>query len=322
MVRQRQIEDLTRRRALALAGGFGLAPLSAAADTSGSQIMTRPIPSTGERLPVVGLGTAYQWPADAPEQHAALTEIVRTLAAGGGSLIDTASNYGGYGVAETMLGEIFTETGLRPRVFVATKIEKELWTTQTVVRSALQRLQVSKIDLMQLHSVNSTWQDLTRLREWKEQGLVRYIGVTTSENHSLVAIEAVMRRWKPDFVQVTYSLRNREVEQRVLPAAAELGVAVLINMPFGGVEGGEAGLHGNLFRAVQGKQLPEWAREFDAATWGQFFLKYLLGNPAVTALIPGTDKPRHMADNLGAGRGRLPNAAQRQQMVRFIEELA
>lgn len=319
---RRHSGELSRRRALALAGGFGMAPFSAVADTSSSTIMTRPIPSTGERLPVVGLGTAYQWLVDSPEQHAALSEVVRTLTAGGGGLIDTASNYGGYGVAETMLGEIFTETGLRPRVFIATKIERELWTTQMVVRSALQRLQVSKIDLMQLHSVNSTWQDLTRLREWKEQGLVRYVGATTSENHFFDAMESVTRRGRPDFVQVSCSLRNREAERRVLPAAAELGVAVLINMPFGGVEGGDAGLHGNLFRAVQGKQPPEWAREFDAATWGQFFLKYLLGNPAVTAVIPGSNKAAHVADNLAAGRGRLPTAAQRQQMVRFMEELA
>ena len=127
-----------------------------------------------------------------------------------------------------------------------------------------------------------------------------------------------MRRWKPDFIQIDCSLRNREAEQRVLPVAAELGVATLINLPFDGHERAK----GKLLRLVLGKPLPAWASEFDAATWGQFFLKYLLGNPAVTAVIPGTDKPAHMADNLGAGRGRLPDAAQRQRMVQFIEELA
>jgi aryl-alcohol dehydrogenase-like predicted oxidoreductase len=131
-----------------------------------------------------------------------------------------------------------------------------------------------------------------------------------------------MRRWKPDFVQLDCSLHNREAEERVLPVAAELGVAVLINEPFGGARrGGSPSLH-NLLRAVEGKPLPDWASEFDAASWGQFFLKYLLGNPAITGVIPGTNKAAHMADNLGAGRGRLPNAAQRQRMVRFIEELA
>jgi len=191
------------------------------------------------------------------------------------------------------------------------------------LQTALRRLQVSKIDLMQLHSVSWSWQNLGPLRDWKAQGLVRYIGMTKdSSNHNFDTVESIMRRWKPDFLQINYSLRNRGGEKRLLPAAAELGVATLINEPFGGAAlRGSPGQH-NLFRAVQGKPLPDWASEFDAATWGQFFLKYLLGNPAVTAVIPGTDKAAHMADNLGAGRGRLPDAAQRRRMVQFFEELA
>ncbi len=187
---------------------------------------------------------------------------------------------------------------------------------------ALRRLQVSKIDLIQLHSVNWLWKDVGPLRDWKAQGLVRYIGITKdSSNYNLDTVESIMRQWKPDFIQVDCSLRNRGAEERVLPAAAELGAATLINEPFGGVRRGGAPSGHNLFRAVQGKPLPDWASEFDAATWGQFFLKYLLGNPAVTAVIPGTDKAAHMADNLGAGRGRLPSAAQRQRMAQFIEAL-
>jgi diketogulonate reductase-like aldo/keto reductase len=284
-------------------------------------IMTRPIPSSGEKLPVVGLGTAYQWRIDVPATHAALAEVVGTLIAGGGSVIDTAPDYGGYGVAEPMLGEIFAEGGLRQRIFIATKLEHTVWITQTELQASLQRLGVSAIDLIQVHNVVSAGQDLAPLRDWKARGLVRYIGITTSQSRYFDTVETVIRRWKPDFIQINCSLRDREAEQRLLPAAAELGVATLINMPFGGVEGRDGGTHGSLFSAVQGKPLPDWAREFDAASWGQFFLKYLLGNTAVTAVIPGTDKATHMADNLGAGRGRLPDAAQRQQMVRFISEL-
>jgi aryl-alcohol dehydrogenase-like predicted oxidoreductase len=324
----RQTEALRRRQALELAGGLALTTLpavrTAAAESKvGAPIITRPIPSTGEQLPVVGLGTAQQWNDDLPATHAAFTEVIRTLADGGGRLIDTASNPGGYGIAESMLGEIFTETDLRPRIFLATKVEEDWFLNEGTLQAALRRLRVSKIDLIQLHSVSWHWQNVGPLRDWKAQGLVRYIGITKdSSTHNLDTVESIMRRWKPDFIQLDCSLRNREAEERVLPAAAELGVATLINEPFGGVGRGGAPKQRNLFRAVQGKPLPDWATEFDAATWGQFFLKYLLGNPAITAVIPGTDKAAHMADNLGAGRGRLPNAAQRLRMVQFIEEMA
>jgi aryl-alcohol dehydrogenase-like predicted oxidoreductase len=330
MQQQQRTGELTRRHMLALAGGLGVAQCFAAhgapapeisRDTT--RIMTRPIPSTGEPLPVVGLGTAQQWNDDLPATHAALTEVIRTLADGGGRVIDTASNPGGYGIAEGILGEIFTETDLRPRIFIATKVEEQLFLNVGALQAALRRLQVSKIDLMQLHSVSWSWQNLGPLRDWKAQGLVRYIGITKdSSNLNFDTVESIMRRWKPDFLQIDCSMTNREAEKRVLPAAAELGVATLINEPFGGVRRGGSPSRHNLFRAAQGKPLPDWASEFDAATWGQFFLKYLLGHPAVTAVIPGTDKAAHMADNLGAGRGRLPNAAQRQRMVQFIEELA
>ena len=314
-----QIGELTRRRALTLAGGFGLAPLSGTfAVAADAPIMTRPIPSSGERLPMVGLGTDQYWRTDTPEYRAALSEILRTLIAGGGGVVDTASNPGGYGLAERMLGEIFAESGLRPRIFIATKVEEHYQLSLATVTAALQRLGLSKIDLIQIHSGSyspvSADQDLGPLRDWKAQGLVRYFGITTDSARYFDDIEAIMRRWKPDFVELNYSLLDREAEKRLLPAAAELGVATLIDLPFGGHRS-------NLFRKVQGKPLPDWARDFDAATWAQFFLKYLLGNGAVTAVIPGTNKVEHMADNLGAGRGRLPDAAQRQRMAQFFAEL-
>jgi aryl-alcohol dehydrogenase-like predicted oxidoreductase len=324
----RKSREITRRRGFALAGGFGMARLSAGlgeavAATNPPPIMTRPIPTTAEPLPVVGLGTAQQWFDDQPATLAACTEVIRTLADGGGRLIDTASNGGGYGAAEGVLGEVFAQTDLRPRIFIATKVEQDFFLGEGALKAALARLRVSKIDLIQLHSVNLLWQNVGPLREWKAQGLVRYIGITKDSGYGdWGTVESIMRRWRPDFLQVDYSMRNRAAESRILPAAAELGVATLINEPFGGVAGHGAPSRSNLFRAVAGKPLPDWASEFDAATWGQFFLKYLIGNPAVTAVIPGTNKASHMADNLGAGRGRLPDATQRQRMARFIEEMS
>jgi aryl-alcohol dehydrogenase-like predicted oxidoreductase len=290
-----------------------LAPFAAgfAAAQVATPIMTRPIPSSGERLPVVGLGTDEYY-SGAQGQSEALAAVVRTLVEGGGSVVDTSSDYG---ASETLISAVLTEGALRPRIFLATKLEKQAL-RPAELQGSLKRLGVNKIDLMQVHNVTSDGQSLAPLRDFKAQGLVRYIGITTSVNSAFDAMEAVMRREKPDFIELNYSIGDREAEKRLLPAAAELGIATLIDIPFGGPG------RTNLFGTVRGKKLPDWARDFDAASWGQFFLKYLLGNPAVTVVIPGTNKPDHMADNLGAGRGRLPDAAQRQQMARLIDELA
>ena len=180
------------------------------------------------------------------------------------------------------------------------------------LHASLQRLRTDRVDLMQLHNVSDPHQDLAMLREWKSQGFCRYIGITTSFGGDFDAVEAVVRRQKPDFLQVNYSLADRAAEKRVIPAAAEVGAAVLTDLPF---------TRNRLFGAVRGQKLPEWAGDFDATSWAQFFLKYLLGNAAVTAVIPGTSNAEHMADNLGAGRGRLPDAAQRAWMVAFFDAL-
>jgi aryl-alcohol dehydrogenase-like predicted oxidoreductase len=226
--------------------------------------------------------------------------------ASGGKLVDTGSTYGD---AEAVLGAAVPASGLRDKLFTATKLEAP---DAAELKRSLTRLKVDKLDLLQLHNVRNAQQSLTQFHRWKQEGVCRYIGITSTFKGDYAALEAVLKRERPDFLQVDYSLDNREAEQRLLPLAAEMKAAVLTALPFG---------RNRLFRAVRGKPLPEWAADFDAASWAQFFLKFLLGNPAVTAVIPGTANAAHMTDNLGAARGRLPDAAQRRRMVEFVEAL-
>jgi aryl-alcohol dehydrogenase-like predicted oxidoreductase len=304
----------SRRRVLALGAGLAALawlPARGKAQTGTSGLIARPIPHSGESLPVVGLGTSQVFEVgDDPARRQACAEVVKTLVAGGGKLIDTAPSYGN---AESVVGDLLAATELRGRVFLATKLEDyDRDTGAAQLHASLQQLRTDRVDLMQLHNVGDPRQDLAILREWKSQGFCRYIGITTSFGGDFDAVEAVVRRQKPDFLQVNYSLADRAAEKRVIPAAAEVGAAVLTDLPFA---------RNRLFSAVRGQKLPEWAGDFDATSWAQFFLKYLLGNQAVTAVIPGTGNAEHMADNLGAGRGRLPDAAQRQRMVAFFEAL-
>ena len=304
----------SRRRLLTLGAGLAASawlPARGNAQTGASGLIARPIPHSGESLPVIGLGTSQVFEVgDDPARRQACAEVVKTLVAGGGKLIDTAPSYGN---AESVVGDLLAATGLNGRVFVATKLEDyDRKTGAAQLHASLQRLRTDRVDLMQLHNVGDPNQDLAMLREWKSQGFCRYIGITTSFGGDFDAVEAVVRRQKPDFLQVNYSLADRAAEKRVIPAAAEVGAAVLTDLPFA---------RNRLFGAVRGQKLPEWASDFDATSWAQFFLKYLLGNAAVTAVIPGTSNAEHMADNLGAGRGRLPDAAQRARMVAFFDAL-
>ena len=304
----------SRRRLLTLGAGLAASawlPARGNAQTGASGLIARPIPHSGESLPVIGLGTSQVFEVgDDPARRQACAEVVKTLVAGGGKLIDTAPSYGN---AESVVGDLLAATELRGRVFLATKLEDyDRNTGAAQLHASLQRLRTDRVDLMQLHNVGDPNQDLAMLREWKSQGFCRYIGITTSFGGDFDAVEAVVRRQKPDFLQVNYSLADRAAEKRVIPAAAEVGAAVLTDLPFA---------RNRLFGAVHGQKLPEWASDFDATSWAQFFLKYLLGNAAVTAVIPGTSNAEHMADNLGAGRGRPPDAAQRARMVAFFEAL-
>jgi aryl-alcohol dehydrogenase-like predicted oxidoreductase len=296
---------MTRREFAALAGSAALAhpALAQPVLAQDSAPLSRAIPSSGERLPAVGLGTAAVFnAADAVSQAAA---VLAALVANGGRLIDTASTYGN---AEAVLGEAIAAGKLRDKVFIATKSEAP---DLAEFKGSLARLKVAKVDLMQLHNVSDPRQSLARFRDWKAQGLCRYIGITSTFHRDFAAVEAVLKREKPDFVQIDYSLDNRVAESRILPLAAEVKAGVLTALPFG---------RARLFGAVRGKDIPDWARGF-AGSWAQFFLKYLLSDPRVTAVIPGTSDARHMTDNLGAMRGPLPDPDQRKQMVAFAEAL-
>ncbi len=293
---------MTRREFAVLTGATVLAPPVFAQTTA---LLMRAIPASGERLPAVGLGTAqvFNTADEATRQKAAA--VLQALIAGGGRLIDTASVYGD---AEVVLGDVIAPAGLRDKLFIATKLETP---DAAELKRSLARLKTDRLDLLQLHNVRDPHQSLAQFRDWKAQGVCRYIGITSTSHADFAAVEAVLGREKPDFVQIDYSLDDREAEQRILPLAAEVKAGVLTALPFG---------RARLFRAVHGKEIPDWARAF-AESWAQFFLKYLLGDPRVTAVIPGTADPAHMTDNLGAMRGPLPDPDQRQRMVTFVEAL-
>jgi aryl-alcohol dehydrogenase-like predicted oxidoreductase len=305
---------LSRRDLLALALAAGGSALTfgqreAMAEGPAPALRRRPIPHSGEQLPVVGLGTAIVFDVgNSANELGGPQAVVRALVDHGGTLIDTAPSYGG---AESVLGSVLTETRLRPHVFLATKLEHESFGDVAAgFRESSQRLRTDKIDLLQLHNVRDPDQDLRALNDLKARGLCRYTGITTTFSAAYPAAESILRRQKPDFIEVDYAIDNPDAEQRVLPAAAEAGTAVLVALPFG---------RGRLFRAALGKKLPDWAAEIDCHSWAQFFLKWVLGNPAVTAVIPGTDKANHMVDNLGAALGRLPDAAMRIRMARYVQ---
>ena len=268
-------------------------------------MITRPIPSSGEAMPVVGLGTwsVFDVREDAAER-APLKEVVRRLVDAGGRMIDTSPMYAR---AEAVTGDLVAELGVRPRVFLATKV----WTSGkeqgiAQMRRSAERLRTEVIDLIQIHNLQDWRTHLATLRQMKAAGQVRYIGITHYTTSSLPELARILTS-EPgiDFVQFGYSLATRDAETKLLPVAASRGVATIVNQPFE---------TGDMFRRVRGKPVPEWAAEFDCTSWAQLFLKYILAEPAVTAVIPATANPEHMADDLKAGFGRLPNAEQRQRI--------
>lgn len=278
--------------------------------TPAPAMLTRGIPSSREALPVIGLGTADTFnvsPGDAAAM-APLAQVLDTLMQAGGSLIDTAPSYG---QAEAVTGALLArQGGLRARVFLATKISTQGHeSAMRQVRQSQQALGSDKLDLIQVHNLIDTRNQLALLRELKQQGLTRYIGITHYTDHAHDELTGLVEREKPDFLQINLSVGARSAEKRLLPACQANGVAVLINRPFE---------DGALFRQVKGKALPKLAADIDCTSWAQIFLKFIIGHPAVTAVIPATSKPANMADNARAGFGRQPDAAMRERIAALL----
>jgi diketogulonate reductase-like aldo/keto reductase len=298
---------MTRREATRLMAGTAasllVAPsLSAEAPAS---LLQRVIPSSGEMLPVIGLGTSGVFETGSPAtEREPLEQVVDTLVRMGGKIIDTAP---AYGEAETVTGEIATKLKLRDKLFFATKVGatgKAEGAKQ--MEHSLELLGKKPLDLIQIHNLTDWETQLANLNEWKKQGRIRYTGITASRLTAHADIVRTMEKERVDFVQINYSLMEREADERILPLAKERGVAVIVNRPFG---------RGDLFGRVRQKPLPEWAAEFDCKSWAQFFLKWIVGHPAVTCVIPATSNPRHMEDNMQGGIGRLPDENMRRRMV-------
>lgn len=289
---------------MSLAAGLGLGACGrAAGQGTAERMLTRPIPSSGEALPVVGCGTWQTFDLE-PPQRGPLAETLKTLFAAGGSVIDSSPMYGR---SEDAVGDVLARIGMRERAFLATKV----WTTGreagiAQMQTSARLLRDPVIDLMQVHNLVDVETHLATLAAWKREGRVRYVGVTHYTAGAHAALEATMRRHRPDFVQLDYSAVDRQVEQRLLPAARDLGTAVIVNQPFGG---------GGLLRRLSGRPLPGFAAEIGCTSWAQLLLKFLLGHPAVTCVIPGTGRPEHMADNVRAGFGALPDAAMRERIA-------
>ena len=302
------------RRALMLA--MGTATLSLAfpgfcRTASANGPLTRQVPASGEKLPVIGLGTSRVFEVGESEQErVALRAVVEQLASVENSVLDTSPMYG---EAESVAGELMEAARARGRLFVATKV----WTTGrqagvAQMERSLRRLRSDRLDLIQVHNLQDWRTHLGTLRDWKAQGRVRYLGVTHYHEGAHAALERVMRDETLDFVQLNYSLAEPEAMERLLPLALDRGIAVIANRPFA---------RGRLFRAVRGEQLPGWAAELGCDSWAQFFLKFVIAHPAVTCTIPGTSKLKHMVDNQGAGHLPLPDAAIQRRMLDLLRRI-
>jgi diketogulonate reductase-like aldo/keto reductase len=310
----RAARRLSRAAFLRLCAAAGVAtvlPGGAARAREGGRVSTRPIPATGEPLPVIGVGTWQVFHVGSAEaERAPLRAVLRMLFDHGGAMIDSSPMYG---PAESVTGDLLAEMGARDRAFLATKV----WTEgrergEAQMRQSMARFRTGTIDLMQIHNLVDWRTHLKTLTAWKDAGTIRYTGITHHTESAFDALARIMGDETVDFVQLPYSIGMRAAENRLLPLAAERGMAVIVNRPFEG---------GTIFRAVRGRPLPEWTAEFDCGSWAQFFLKFILSHPAVTCAIPGTGREDHMRDNLAAGMGRLPDSDHRRRMIALVEAL-
>jgi aryl-alcohol dehydrogenase-like predicted oxidoreductase len=282
------------------------------------QLITRAIPSTGERIPLVGLGSSATFSQVArTEDVTALREVLSQLVESGGAVFDTAPSYG---ASEEVAGQLAHELGITDRIFWATKVNvvprgggsADPAAARAQIEASFAKLHTPVIDLIQVHNLADVPTQLQILKEYKNQERVRYIGVTTTNSRQYGELETIMRNEPIDFIGIDYAIDNREVETSVLPLAQERNIGVLIYAPFGRTR---------LWNRVSGRDVPAWAADFDATTWAQFFLKFVGSHPAVTAITPATSRARNMADNMGGAMGRLPNAAARQRMIELVEAL-
>jgi aryl-alcohol dehydrogenase-like predicted oxidoreductase len=290
----------------------GLALMSVAQRLpAASRQLERAIPSSGERLPVIGLGTWQSFDVGSdPTERGAAKEVLRLFVAAGGRAIDSSPMYG---TSEAAVGELAHDLGAQGSLFYATKV----WTSGrdagiAQMETSMRRMRVRRMDLMQVHNLVDVQTHLATLREWKRVDRIRYLGATHYHSGAYREVESLLSRERLDFVQINYSLAEREAEQRLLRVAADNGTAVIINRPFAG---------GVMFERTRDKPLPDWAREFGVESWAQFFLKWILGNNAVTCAIPATRNPKYLLDNMAAGIGRLPDQAMRKRMSEYFDRL-
>jgi aryl-alcohol dehydrogenase-like predicted oxidoreductase len=302
------------RRSIIKAGiGFGASLLARPADAfaQAQPLIQKKIPSSGESIPIIGIGTARRYEdVKSDAEKVPLRETIRQFQSLGGKVIDSSPSYG---TAEPVVGELVDGLKVRDSLFLATKVSlrrdgREEGIKQ--IEESFKRYRTNKIDLIAVHNLRDTETQLATLREMKQAGRIRYVGITTSFPKQYKEFEQVMKKETLDFIQVDFALDNRETGKRIIPLAGDRGMGVMINLPFG---------RGRLFKAVQGKSLPEWAKEFDCQSWAQFFLKYIVSHPSVTCVIPGMAQVKYVVDNLGAARGRLPDAAARRRMEQFID---
>lgn len=280
-------------------------------------LIERAIPSTGEKLPVIGLGSSATFSSVArSEDVSALRDVLKTMTDRGAKVFDTAPSYG---ASEEVAGRIVNELGIANKVFWATKVNAarggqpaDPAAVKAQLDASFARFKQPKIDLMQVHNLADMPTQLAAIKELKKEGKVRYIGTTSTSDNQYDALATIMRNEPLDFIGVDYAVDNRNVEEVILPLAIERKIGVLVYVPFGRT---------SLFRRAEGKELPAWASEFDAKSWAQFFLKYVVSHPAVTAVTPATSKPVNMIDNIGGGIGRLPNEAMRKRMAEFVDQL-
>lgn len=278
-----------------------------------AQLLRKKIPSSGESMPIIGIGTARRYEEiKTAAEKAPLRETIRQFQELGGTVIDSSPSYG---TAEAVVGELVEGLKIRDSLFLATKVSlRNIGRDEGIkqIEESFKKYRTPKLDLIAVHNLRDTDVQLRTLREMKAAGRIRYVGITTSFDSQYGEFEQTMKNQTLDFIQVDYALDNRNAGDRIIPLAADRGMAVMINLPFG---------RGRLFNAVQGKKLPEWASEFDCASWAQFFLKYIVSHPAITCAVPGMARAEYVIDNLGAARGRLPDAAMRKRMEQFIDNV-